>query len=120
MRFGLGSYSRSLPRRSEKRLQGQSAAMQGAGQKMEEVMSPKLAKEIQAAQDHGRQKYGRGPKDYGHDDGHLAEDWLDFIDNHNNRAAFATPVEYREELVKIAGLAVSAIESFDRKQAKRK
>jgi len=48
-------------------------------------MNAKIAEEIQVEQDHGRQKYGVGPKDYKRDDAH------------------------------VAGLAVSAVEAIDRK-----
>ena len=77
-------------------------------------MNRKIAKEIQAEQDHGRQKYGRGPKDFAHDDAHEDLDWRNFIFDHSAKLTQATPREYRQEMVKIAGLAVSAIESFDR------
>jgi hypothetical protein len=77
-------------------------------------MNTKIAKQIQIQQDHGRQKYGRGPKDYRHDDEHTGDEWQDMIEGHSELLFHATPQEYREELVKIAGLAVSAIESFDR------
>ncbi len=81
-------------------------------------MNAKLAREIQAAQDHGRSKYGRGPKDYAHDDEHSNGDWVNMIANHNANASTSTPMEAREYF-KIAGLAVSAVESHDRKRKKR-
>lgn len=79
-------------------------------------MNAKIAKQIQAEQDHGRRKYGRGPKDYAHDDAHTGDEWQDFIQDHAEMLFLATPQEYRQRLVKVAGLAVSAIESFDRKR----
>jgi len=78
-------------------------------------MNLKIIKEIQAEQDHGRQKYGSGPNDFAHDDKHTDENWHEFIDEHNRRASESTPMERRQHLIKVAGLAVSAIEAFDRK-----
>lgn len=81
-------------------------------------MSPKVAKEIQAEQDHGRAKYGFGPKDFAHDDNNGDEVWMIYIQDYNERAVFGTPMERRQHLIKIAGLAVSAIEAYDRKRRK--
>jgi hypothetical protein len=77
-------------------------------------MTPEIAAEIQAEQNHGREKYGDGPDDFMHDD--LVSDslWHCCIGDHNQRARHATPMDRRQHLIKIAGLAVSAIESFDR------
>jgi hypothetical protein len=79
-------------------------------------MNKKIAAEIQAEQEHGRSKYGTDPNDFAHDDSHDQVDWSEFIHFHNDRAKHETPMEWRQRMVKIAGLAVSAIESFDRKQ----
>lgn len=76
--------------------------------------------EIRDEQEHGRDKYGSGPHDFSHDDGHIPSDWLDMIEDHRQRARFETPMEWRQRMIKIAGLAVSAVESFDRKQVKEK
>lgn len=78
-------------------------------------MNPEIAAEIQAEQDHGRSKHGRGPNDFEHDDRHYDESWHDFIADHNVRACLASPMERRQHLIKIAGLAVSAVEAFDRR-----
>jgi hypothetical protein len=78
-------------------------------------MNPKLVKEIQLEQEHGRKKYGSGPNDFDHDDAHGEFDWHELIDKHNRMALSGTPMDRRQHLVKLAGLAVSAIESFDRK-----
>ena len=77
-------------------------------------MNAKIAAEIQAEQDHGRSKYGHGPNDFEHDDATPDIIWHGCILDHNDRAAHSTPMERRQHLVKVAGLAVSAIESFDR------
>lgn len=78
-------------------------------------MNAKIAEEIQTEQNHGRQKYGRGPDDFEHDDRNNDGVWYACIEDHNNRAVIATPMERRQHLLKVAGLAVSAIESIDRK-----
>jgi hypothetical protein len=78
-------------------------------------MNEKIAAEIQAEQNHGREKYGTGPNDFAHDDAVPDKIWHGCIDNHNARAFHATPMERRQHLIKLAGLAVSAVEAFDRK-----
>jgi hypothetical protein len=80
-------------------------------------MTPKIADEIQAEQEHGRQKYGSGPNDLAHDDAHSPDVWFYLIGDHNRRSLGTTPMERRAHLIKLAGLAVSAIESLDRKRA---
>ena len=75
------------------------------------------SEEVRSEQRSGRQKYGRGPDDTAHDDTHTVSEWADFITYHASRARVATPIESRQELLKVAGLAFSAIESFDRKAA---
>src|ERR1700743_2767969 len=82
------------------------------------TMNPNLAAEIQMEQEHGRAKYGAGPADLAHDDRNTDEGWFRGIRDHNERSRHATPLERRQHLVKVAGLAVSAIESFDRKHKK--
>lgn len=78
-------------------------------------MTPKLAAQIQSEQDHGREKWGRGADDYAHDDATPEKAWHDYIAAHNERARCATPMERRQHLIKLAGLTVSAIEAFDRR-----
>lgn len=78
-------------------------------------MNEKIAAEIQIEQDHGRAKYGNAFDDFAHDDAHIEIDWHNMIDDHNERGRHETPMERRQRLVKIAGLAVSAIEAHDRK-----
>lgn len=75
-------------------------------------MTPQIADQIQAEQDHGREKYGRGNPN--HDDAHSLEEWVHFARDHAERAKSNTPQESRQHLIKAAGLLVSAIESFDR------
>jgi hypothetical protein len=82
-------------------------------------MNNKIAKEIQAEQEHGRTKYGRGPNDLDHDDATADWMWHKFIADHNHRAELSTPMDRRQHLIKVAGLAVSAVEAFDRKGAGR-
>jgi hypothetical protein len=74
-----------------------------------------LLNEIKAEQKHGRAKYGNGPDDFDHDDNTAEGVWHDCIHEHNERARLGTPIERRQHLVKVAGLAISAIQSFDRK-----
>ncbi|HZV36608.1 MAG TPA: hypothetical protein VFB72_18670 [Verrucomicrobiae bacterium] len=83
-------------------------------------MNEKIAAEIQAEQNHGRQKYGRGPNDFKHDDAHDPRGWHQWIEEHNMRGLLATPMERRQHLIKVAGLAVSAVEAFDRKRKQAK
>ena len=80
-------------------------------------MNTKLSDEIQKEQEHGREKYGIGKDDLEHDDRMSGRCWNACISDHNERAKHATPMERRQHLVKVAGLACSAIESFDRKSA---
>lgn len=70
--------------------------------------------EIRGQQRHGRQKYGNGPDDLAHDDDTDNDAWHDYIDDHNQRAKASTPMERRQHLIKVAGLAISAVEAFDR------
>lgn len=50
-----------------------------------------------------------------HDDEHESEDWFSFIQEHLDRAE--NPDVYRMQMIRVAALAVAAIESFDRKRA---
>lgn len=57
----------------------------------------------------------------GHDDGHTTADWSEFIRNHVYRAETATTTETaRYQFVRVAALAVAAIETLDRQVAARK
>jgi len=77
-------------------------------------MNQRIYDEIQEAQRHGRQKYGSGPEYLEHDDRVHPEAWHRYIEDHNERAALSTPTDRRSHLIKLAGLAVSAIEAYDR------
>lgn len=80
-------------------------------------MNAKIAAEIQSEQDHGRQKYGGHKDNLAHDSRNSNVDWANCIADHNSRALHSTPMERRQHLIKVAGLAVSAIEAFDRSQS---
>ncbi len=82
-------------------------------------MNPDIAREIQDEQDHGRSKYGNGPFDLKKDDRNSEQDWHDCISDHNRRAVVATTMDRRQHLIKVAGMAVSAIEAIDRKISRR-
>lgn len=73
-------------------------------------MNHNLQKEIQGAQDHGRQKHNRTVEGDNHTDG----EWASYIADHNERARLSPPMDRRQHLIKVAGLAVSAIEQIDR------
>jgi len=66
--------------------------------------------EVVAEQRRGLEKYG-GIK---HDDEHEKRDWRIFIHDHLDQAH--NDHNYRSQLIKIAGLCKSAVESLDRKQ----
>lgn len=61
-------------------------------------------------------KWG-GPE---HDDIHTADQWANFILDHNEQARdagfYGPESDYRNQLVRVAALALAAIESHDRKQ----
>ena len=48
------------------------------------------------------------------DDELQPHDWVDFIEEYLERVKSGTPEAYRMNLVKVAALAVAAIESYDR------
>lgn len=81
-------------------------------------MTSQLAYEIQLEQNHGRSKYGKGEDDCEHDDMHDESDWLNFMHSKLREAEFCTPQDYRHKMIQVAGFAVSAIESMERKAAK--
>lgn len=79
-------------------------------------MNPKLNAQAQTEQNHGRQKYGKGPDDFEHDDRHTAEEWIAFINDKLAQAIISPgPMEYRQRMIQVLGLAASAVEAFDRK-----
>lgn len=77
-------------------------------------MSPRIYAEIQKEQDAGRKKYGGSVDNLSHDDFHTTEEWHQMIEDHNDRAASSTPMDRRQHLIKVAGLAISAAEAIDR------
>ncbi len=83
-------------------------------------MNARITKEIQEAiqaeQDAGRAKYGKSADNLAHDDATPESAWHEYISDHNERAKESTPMERRQHLLKVAGLAISAIEAFDRKR----
>lgn len=49
------------------------------------------------------------------DDKNTANDWSSYVTRYNGNASFAaTPNEWRTQVVKVAALAVAALEAFDR------
>ena len=51
-----------------------------------------------------------------HDDQHSIFDWVIFIRHHTNRAVGGRAEDdYRKQMVRVAALAVAAIQAFDRK-----
>lgn len=67
--------------------------------------------EIRAEREHQDAKWG-GPM---HDDDHDEFDWLSYLDEHLGKARNAHETgTYRRQLVRVAALAVAAVESFDR------
>lgn len=82
-------------------------------QQKEEILSGhfRVFNEIRA--ERTRQDLQWGGAD--HDDGHSESDWLSFIESQITKARFDFFSDYRSRYVKIAALAVAAIESIDRK-----
>jgi hypothetical protein len=72
----------------------------------------KFFAEIASERDHQDAMWG-GPV---HDDEHYPDDWAAIIRSHVDDAVYS-PCSYRIELVRIAAVAVAAIQSFDRIQS---
>lgn len=83
-------------------------------------MNEKIAAEIQNEQSHGRAKYGKSPDDLAHDDSVSDAVWYRCLNDHNERAFESLPMDRRAHLIKLAGLAVSAVEAIDRRIEKAK
>jgi hypothetical protein len=49
-----------------------------------------------------------------HDDEHDDADWRSFIMTHNN---YACGDDFRKEMIRVAALAVAAVQSFDRRKS---
>lgn len=73
-------------------------------------MSNRIIEDINSERAEQDRRFG-GPW---HDDDHTPDDWIKFIRKHATQALTATPTDYRYELVRIAALAVAAIQSVDR------
>lgn len=78
-------------------------------------MSEKVMGEIIEEQEHGREKYGGDAMSVAHDDLHTDGEWTEMIRSHLIRAEISPPMERRQYLIKLAGLAKSAVEAFDRR-----
>jgi len=66
--------------------------------------------EIKKEREYQNQKWGN---DF--DNRNNANDWSAYITRYNGNASFAeTPQEWRKQMLKVATLAVAAIESYDR------
>ena len=75
---------------------------------------PTVYEEIAAERAAQDAKWG-GPA---HDDTHFASDWIGYIIDHARRA-FAVG-GFRRQMIRVAALAVAAVESHDRKWPQRK
>lgn len=69
--------------------------------------------EVAQERQHQDEKWG-GPE---HDDGHSIEEWKNFI-NRELRAYTFGDKNHRDRMVRVAALAVAAIESYDRLEKK--
>jgi hypothetical protein len=70
--------------------------------------------EITAERTYQDSKWGGKP----HDDTQLPEDWQKYIIEYAGGTGRASTYEFRKRMVKVAALAVAAIESLDRKTGK--
>lgn len=66
--------------------------------------------EIKAERTQQDAKYG-GPS---HDDTHVTEDWTRYIHEHAARTVSSDDEKVRRQLIRVAALAVAAVESMDR------
>ncbi len=73
-------------------------------------MDNTIYSEIQTERNQQDVRYGGAE----HDDTHSKDDWASFIQEHNDRAFNETGADRRYELIRVAALAVAAIESHDR------
>lgn len=51
-----------------------------------------------------------------HDDQHTRNDWLDIIDEHLVRAHDGTDTIWRKQMVRVAAIAIAAIDAEDRRR----
>ena len=73
----------------------------------------KIIEEILTEREYQDHKWG-GPD---HDDTHCNHDWDNYITKYLDKA-FASPLTFREQMIKVAALAVAAAEWHDRGQRK--
>ena len=76
----------------------------------------KIIEEILAEREYQDHKWG-GPD---HDDDHLGHDWMSYITKHLGKA-MSCPWDgkkFRDQMVKVASLAVAAAEWYDRNEKK--
>ena len=72
-----------------------------------------IFEEIRAEREVQDAEWG-GPE---HDDAHSQHDWHEYIRIHNRRSIRGKKTDsYRHQLIRVAALAVAAIQSFDRRQ----
>lgn len=88
---------------------------------MDPVMDPglayrlKLYAEISAERQRQDLEHG-GPE---HDDGHTQDEWSWMISDHNQRALQNGGREFRKQMVRVAALAIAAVEAHDREARRR-
>jgi hypothetical protein len=79
-------------------------------------MTTEILREVEDQQKRYRVEEGRRPDDTDGEDSLSPTDWYNAIFKRNEHAAIGLPADRRTELVKVAALAVSAIEALDRRQ----
>ena len=77
-------------------------------------MDTPAARDVMAERNRQDAQWG-GPE---HDDCHSPGEWLQYIDHQKSLALKKDDAEYRSRMVKIAALALAAIDSNDRKHRK--
>lgn len=89
--------------------------------KFDLLSDPRLVEQISAEQRRGRAKYGLDENDLAHDDRHTPAEWTKFICGHAVRGERAGAMgglhaarRARERFLKVAVLAISAVQAIDR------
>jgi len=75
---------------------------------MDEDPKEGILTEVAEERDRQDEKWG-GPE---HDDLHSVRDWIGYIRDHNKQALDVG--EFRQQMIRVAALAVAAVESYDR------